>query len=46
VKFHYSQRAKSLIEEAGVRVLHIITCSPDFQFDRGIHFKSRIYFKN
>jgi hypothetical protein len=30
VKFHYSERSKSLIEEAGARVLHITAYSPDF----------------
>jgi hypothetical protein len=30
VKFHYSEQAKSLIEVAGARVLHITTNSPDF----------------
>jgi hypothetical protein len=30
VKFHYSERAKSSIEKAGGRVLHITTYSPNF----------------
>jgi len=30
VKYHYSERAKSLTEEAGARVLHVPTYSPDF----------------
>jgi len=30
VKFHYSQRAMSLIEAAGARVLHLPAYSPDF----------------
>jgi hypothetical protein len=30
VKFHYSELAKSLIEEAGARVLHTTTYSPYF----------------
>lgn len=30
VKFHYSQRAISLIEAAGARVLHLPADSPDF----------------
>jgi hypothetical protein len=39
--FHYSERAKSLTEEAGARVLHLTTYSPDFNPDRGIHFKDQ-----
>ena len=44
MKFHYSERAKSLIEEAGARVLHTTTYSPDFNpieesiSNRGIYF--------
>jgi len=44
VKFHYSERVKSLIEEAWARVLHITTYSPDFNpieesiSNRGIYF--------
>ena len=30
VKFHYSERALSLIEAAGAKVLHIPAYSPDF----------------
>jgi len=47
VKFHYSERAKSLIEEAGARALRITTYSPDFNpieesiSNRGIHFKDQ-----
>jgi len=41
VKFHYSERAKSSIEEAGAGVLYIPTYSPDFNPDRGIHFKDQ-----
>jgi hypothetical protein len=43
VKFHYSERAKSLIDKAGARVLHT-TYSPDFNpieesiSNRGIYF--------
>jgi hypothetical protein len=44
VKFHYSERAKSLIEVAGARVLRITTYSPDFNpteesiSNRGVYF--------
>jgi transposase len=30
LKFHYSERATSLIEAAGAEVLHILAYSPDF----------------
>ena len=44
MKFLYSERAKSLIEEAEARVLHITIYSPDFNpieesiSNRGIYF--------
>jgi hypothetical protein len=47
VKFHYSERANSLIEEAWARVPHITIYSPDFNpieesiSNRGIHFKDQ-----
>ena len=47
VKFYYSERAKSLIEEAGAIVPHITTYSPGFNpieesiSNRGIYFKDQ-----
>jgi hypothetical protein len=45
VKFHYSERAKSLIEEAGARALHITTYSPDFNPMEECVSNREIYFK-
>ena len=47
MKFHYSELAKSLIEEAGARVLHTTTYSPYFNpieesiSNQGIYFKDQ-----
>jgi hypothetical protein len=47
LKFHYSERAKSLIEEAGAGALRITTYTPDFNpveesiSNRGVYFKDR-----